>query len=161
MRARDRNTNRPWVGLVLLGGLLATVSILSALELAQVMIGLGPHVGDMIAFEPDRPVPGDQPARVTVYRAGQAKCVLDVTAMHQGGGSLITEERRPGRNPLLKVHWSGRRTSEDADNCGAAADLMLRASDLELLASSVGGFGVGPAQLVLPVAWGHPEYGLP
>jgi hypothetical protein len=39
------------------------------------------------------------------------------------------------------------RTSDGGDDCGKAADLILSRTDLQKLANSAGGFGVGPRMI--------------
>jgi hypothetical protein len=133
-----------------LAAVIATIACLGVMELARRSWGFGPAVGDIISFSPQRPVARDLAVRLVAQRAGQSGCVLDVTAMRATGGSLIVEARETGRNPFYHVHWSGLRTSADADNCGAAADLDLRGNDLELLIQSTVAVGSTQRQIPMP-----------
>jgi hypothetical protein len=160
MQARDRNTNRPW-GVLVLAFMLVTVTFVGMIELVVRVASIVPGVGDIIVFEPGLQPAGDGETRLLALRAGQAGCMLDVAAMRQTGGSLIMEERKPGRNPLFRVHWSGLRTSGDADNCGAAADLELRASDLQILALGAGGFGVATKRPGAVALWNTTTLAMP
>ena len=63
--------------------------------------------------------------------------------MASGGGSLVVEQRFPGKR-LYRVHWAGQRTSNDTSDCGDAADLLVSRFDLQLLTNAVGGAGVEP-----------------
>lgn len=112
-----------------------------------------PHVGDIVAFDiGTQPSYGYVEGRVLAERPGQDGCALDPEAMRKTGGSLIVEERLAGRNPRLRAHWAGLRTAGDNSNCGADADLVLRASDMAILAAAAGGYGVVKPP-VLPVSW--------
>ncbi len=71
-------------------------------------------------------------------------CVLSPGSMASGGGSLIVEAREMSSPPTYRVHWAGTHTSGGNDNCGEAADLILSRADLQKLANTAGGFGVGP-----------------
>jgi hypothetical protein len=152
MQARDQNTNQPW-GILALAVIIVAIFCLGMIELVVRVASIVPRVGDIIAFEPGVLAVRDVETRLTAAREGQSGCVLDVAAMRQTGGSLVMEERKPGRNPLFRVHWSGLRTTGDAENCGAAADLELRASDLEILAMGAGGFGVATKRMGAVALW--------
>ncbi len=49
--------------------------------------------------------------------------------------------------PVYRVHWAGLRTSSGSGDCGKAADLVLSRTDLQKLANTAGGFGIGPRML--------------
>ena len=144
--ARGARPPIPWNGIALTLA-LALVSAVGLINLATQIATITPQVGDLVVFAPDRPGL-QEPVRLVAQRAGQADCMLDVAAMRESGGSLIVERRWPGKNPLYGVHWSGLRTSGDVSSCGADADLLLRGSDLRILATAVGGFGLPRPQIV-------------
>lgn len=146
--ARGTRPSIHWGGIALTLG-TALVCAVGMLDLARRVAMITPTLGDLIVFAADRPGLQD-PVRLVAGRAGQVDCALDVAAMRESGGSLIVEQRWPGENPLYRVHWSGLRTSGDARNCGADADLLLRGSDLQVLATAVGGFGQ-PRRQAIPL----------
>jgi hypothetical protein len=124
----------------------ATTVVRNAAELV-------PKVGDIVSFDPARAASVDVNARLPVTRADQASCVLDVAAIRQGGGSLVVEARHSDQPRTYRVHWSGTRTSQGADDCGAAADLVVRSNDLDVLALAAGGYGVEHRSLMQMVPW--------
>jgi hypothetical protein len=133
-----------------LAGMVGTISLIRAVG------EIGPKVGDIVAFDPTDPISADMKARVTATptdgRPG-VDCVLDVRAMHEGGGSLIIESRQPMTNHGMRVHWAGAHSANDSTNCGSAADLLLNQDDIEMLAMAAGGFGV-PASKQHIALWG-------
>lgn len=154
-----RNENRPW-GMFVLAAVIGVICGVGMLELTRRVATSAPRVGDIIAFTMEKPGVQAIEARLTADRPGQSVCILDVAAMRQSGGSLIVEEQRPGRNALLRVHWSGLRTTSDDRNCGADTDLVLRASDIQVLALGAGGYGL-PGQRQGNVAWADPSIAVP
>jgi hypothetical protein len=103
---------------------------------------LGPNVGDLVAFDPAHPAPFESHVRLTANRPQQAACMLDLATMQQSGGSLVLEGRGNEPDRLYHAHWSGLRTSADAQDCGGEADLLLSRTDIDTLATAAGGFGV-------------------
>jgi hypothetical protein len=83
------------------------------------------------------------PVSAAVTRA----CVLSPGRMAKGGGSLVVEARQMTSPPIYRVHWAGSRTSDGSDDCGNTADLVLSRSDLQKLANTAGGYGVGPKMI--------------
>ena len=69
-------------------------------------------------------------------------CILDVPTMQKSGGSLVVEstQSEPGR--IFQVHWAGARTSNDRDDCGGSADLLLNSNEIFSLIVAAGGTGV-------------------
>lgn|SRR5579872_5760831 len=120
---------------VLLASCVAVVAAASTLE-------LGPKVGDILVFKPGAQVPADWEFSAA-NQGGQlpASCNLKPDVMASGGGSLVVEERLDHPR-AYRVHWAGTRTSADAGNCGATADLVVSGGDLQLLSNAVGGPGV-------------------
>ena len=122
------------------------------LELQQ----FGPQVGAIVVFKPGT-------GRMDLWQvaasastdiapeptagASTRGCTLTPSVMAEGGGSLVVEARRMSSPPIYRVHWAGVRTSGGSDNCGTAADLVLSRTDLQKLANTAGGFGVGPRVL--------------
>ena len=129
--------------------LTACLGVLSILQLEQ----FGPQVGAIIVFKPSA-------ARMDLWQISTTAgpdlspnaargatiqvCTLSPSAMAEGGGSLVVEARRMSAPPVYRVHWAGRRTSHGSGNCGTDADLVLSRTDLQKLANTAGGFGVGP-----------------
>jgi len=141
MAADRRKTSQPpQYVLIVAAMLLAVVSGMAGI--VQQAAELGPKVGDLVAFDPAHRAPFDSTARLTADRPHQAACVLDVATIQKSGGSLVVERRGSEPDRLYRAHWSGLRTSQDADDCGSQADLVLSRSDIDTLATAAGGFGV-------------------
>jgi hypothetical protein len=123
------------IGTVLLSvAVIALTGMVGTIGLIREVADIGPKVGDIVAFEP--------------LDQATVACVLDVRAMHAGGGSVIIESRQPMTLYGMRVHWAGARTSNDGMNCGSSAELLLNQDDIEVLAMAAGGFGV-PASKTL------------
>jgi hypothetical protein len=154
MAADHRNSSQaPQSLLIAAAVLLALVSGITGI--VHHAAELGPQVGDLVAFDPAHLAPFDSSARLTANRLDQGSCVLDVTAMQRSGGSLVLERRGSGPNRLYRAHWSGFRTSNDTQNCGSDADLVLSQIDIDTLATAAGGFGVDHATLLPGVVLGR------
>jgi hypothetical protein len=106
-------------------------------------VRITPHVGDILAFVPSPVVSADDDARLLVHRQNQFGCVLDLSVLRHSGGSLIVETEIGGGASNFRVHWAGQRTSADTGNCGSDADLVVDRRELNVLALSAGGYGVG------------------
>jgi hypothetical protein len=117
---------------------------------------LGPNVGDIVSFDPHETLSRDMQTKIAATRAGDrtgATCILDVSAMHAGGGSVVIESRQPETNSGYRVHWAGAHSSDDPANCGASADLLLNQEDIEILALAAGGYGVSARKLAANSLW--------
>ena len=107
-----------------------------------------PKVGDIVAF---RPASQDTdmwqmiiPATlVSAMGSPVAECSLDPNVMADKGGSLVVEGLQDQPSLQYLIHWSGSETARVAGNCGASANLLVSRTDLQRLANSAGGFGVG------------------
>ena len=88
-----------------------------------------PHVGDMIAFHPSGWTNAGK--RLTVLTQAGKACLLELGTLRRSGGSFIIEG--PASDGGFVVHWAGPRTSRGKDDCGASADVILDAQQLELL----------------------------
>jgi hypothetical protein len=139
---------------LLLAGVAALTSFVGALDLARALADMGPQVGDVITFQSDRGMTNDMSARLDVARITQGTCRLDAGVMHASGGSLVVERRQVSTPHRYQVHWSGLKTSTDDQNCGRSADLVLRDSDMEVLALAAGGYGVAHKQQLPMGAFG-------
>jgi hypothetical protein len=106
-----------------------------------------PHVGDILAFVPSPVVSGGDDERLLVHRQNQFGCVLDLSVLRRSGGSLIVETEIGGGASNFRVHWAGQRTSTDTGNCGSDADLVVDRRELNVLALSAGGYGVGSKRI--------------
>lgn len=127
--------------------LLATISVSIAALAFDMVVNLArpvPNVGDIVAFPASMIGPPQEVTRLPVHKPDQFRCVLDLDVLHHSGGSLIVETRLNTDADDYRVHWAGVRTSDDPENCGNDADLILDRLDLEMLASAAGGFGTGP-----------------
>jgi hypothetical protein len=104
---------------------------------------LGPQTGDIIAFPATR-VPSAITVSFTVNHAitrDSMSCILDVQTMQQFGGSLVVEAAQYEPSWIFKVHWAGGRTSNDRDDCGGSADLLLNSYQISALIFAAGGTG--------------------
>ncbi|HVY16365.1 MAG TPA: hypothetical protein VHB27_14160 [Rhodopila sp.] len=115
--------------------LASGMSALSAWRAAS-----APQIGDMISFRPG--VSGSPGLRLDVARRQGGTCVLDLGMLSGSGGSFIVEGPAPDGRYL--VHWAGPRTSQGASNCGASAEIVLDARQVELL-------GIAATASVVPV----------
>lgn len=106
-----------------------------------------PQSGDIIAFQPTSIPAGSNDLAVAARGAdGRPDCVLDLSTLQRTGGSLVVEsEVAPGAG-AFQVHWAGAHTTAGAGDCGASANLVVTARDLNTLASSAGGYGVTAKQ---------------
>ncbi|MDR3532785.1 MAG: hypothetical protein P4L90_19805 [Rhodopila sp.] len=112
-----------------------------------------PKVGDIVVFKA-----GSQDAdmwqmtipatSVSATGAPLAACALDPNVMATDGGSLIVEGRQEEPSLQYRVHWAGAETARADGNCGASANLLVSRTDLQRLANSAGGFGVGDKGIV-------------
>jgi hypothetical protein len=141
-----KDSNSLGVGSILLSiAAIALAGAVGTVSLLQNVGELGPKVGDIVQFDPSRRASVDDKAQIHARPAlaQLAGCVLDVRAMHDGGGSVIVEAKEPGDRPSFRVHWAGQRTS-NARDCGSSAELLLDQDDIETLAMAAGGYGVSP-----------------
>jgi hypothetical protein len=143
---KPNETKATGIGTVLLSmAAIALAGTVGTVGLIQQVGDFGPRVGDIVTFDPLDSMSRDMTARIAAIPADNrpgVACVLDVRAMHNGGGSVIIESRRPMTGYGLRVHWSGARSANDATDCGASAELLVNQEDMEVLAMAAGGFGV-------------------
>jgi hypothetical protein len=102
------------------------------------------QTGDIIVFPATR-VPSISRASLTVRRAivaDSTSCILNVQTMQKSGGSLVVETAQFKPGLLFRVHWAGKRTSSDRDDCGRSADLLLNGNQISALIFAAGGTGV-------------------
>jgi hypothetical protein len=112
-----------------------------------------PKIGDIVAFKPgsedtdmwQMTIPA---TLVSGTGSPVAACSLDPNVMADKGGSLIVEGREEDPTLQYLVHWAGSATARTTGNCGASANLMVSRTDLQRLANSAGGFGVGDKGIV-------------
>ena len=144
MAADRRNTSQPTqFVLIVAATLLVVVSVVSGMVgIVHQSAEFGPKVGDLVAFDPTHQAAFNSTARLTANRLQQSACVLDVATMQKSGGSLVVERRGSEPDRLYHAHWSGLRTSQDAEDCGSQADLVLSRNDIDTLATAAGGFGI-------------------
>jgi len=127
--------------LVMVTGCLSAVFVLQLDEFR-------PKLGDIVAFRP-----GSQdadiwqmsiPATIVAHNgAAVGTCSLDPNVVATGGGSMVVEARQDTPSLQYQVHWSGVRTDKPGADCGASADLLISRTDLQRLANTAGGFGIG------------------
>jgi hypothetical protein len=131
MQAKMRDVLRATRGIVLMAG--TAIGYVAVLNVAVQARYSSPHLGDMLAFDPDPNISESELGlRLLVHRAHQFGCVLDMNTIRHVGGSLIIESRNPAG--LYHLHWAGPRTSPDNADCGTRADLIVDAKDLARLA---------------------------
>ena len=90
--------------------------------------------GDILTFSGQGP---ELKIRVNAWAVAENNkneiCVLDAHAMTRSGGSImVLNEVKPD---MALVHWQGGETSGDDKNCGHSVDMMLKQSDLDVLAN--------------------------
>ena len=151
-RGPDRTADATWVPVLTLVAtvlLTACLGSMAMLELEQ----FGPQVGAIVVFKPGTErmdlwhVSASAAGDIAPESTGSAStraCTLAPSAMAEGGGSLVVEARRMSSPPIYRVHWAGLRTSNGGDDCGKEANLILSRTDLQKLANTAGGFGIGP-----------------
>lgn len=134
---------RDTVKTILVAMTIALLLVVSAgMVAAARTIELGPRVGDILVFRPGSQAPTDWEFAAVSHSAGlPVSCKLRPAIMVSGGGSLVVEQRSHNRRNY-HVHWAGKHTSGDDQDCGRAADLVLSRTDLQLLSNMVGGPGV-------------------
>jgi hypothetical protein len=147
MSIRNDNINR-----LLPAAIFTAATLLVAAGATNLILALatsGPRVGDIITFDlsPDAPaaVPmaANEDVRLVVDRLNRPACVLDLDTIIHRGGSMVLEARVPGITRAFFLHWAGERTSSDTDDCGNTADLIVDRRDIDILALTAGGYGVG------------------
>ena len=146
-RSEDMAADNPKTGSFPQSLLVATAMLLAVVSgmagIAHKAAQLAPQVGDVLAFDPAHQAPFESEARLTAERPRQANCVLDLAMMQRSGGSLVLEQRGgDGPDRAYRAHWAGPRTSQDTEDCGTEADLVLSQMDINAIASAAGGFGV-------------------
>jgi hypothetical protein len=140
-----------WVPVMAAVAILVTgcLSTLMALQLDA----FRPKVGDMVVFRPSSQDGDawqlDVPATEVVSPSMMlGTCTLNPNVMAANGGSLVVEARRETSPPMYRLHWAGGHTANGAPDCGHVADLTVTRLDLQKLANSAGGFGIGNQSLL-------------
>jgi hypothetical protein len=147
MSIRNDNINRLLPAAIFTAATLLVVA--GATSLISALATSGPRVGDIITFDLSAdaatavPDAADQDVRLVVDRLNRPACILDLDTITHRGGSMVLEARIPGVTRAFFLHWAGERTSSDADNCGNTADLVVDRRDIDILALTAGGYGVG------------------
>src|ERR1700753_1661187 len=101
------------------------IVVLTAVQAIGAMSHLRQHVADTVACSPGVDQPADDGKRLIVDRPEGFGCILDLSVLHQVGGSLVVEGQATDIDGSFRVHWAGKRTSVDSANCGGTADLIL------------------------------------
>ena len=136
-----------------IGGLIQAVAV-AALVMAAGVAGnvagtyvhSAPLVGHIVAFEASAKVGSDAATSMVVHRRDRSDCVIELNVIRRVGGSLVVETQIGGTG-MFRVHWAGPRTSNDSADCGSDADLIVGRHDLDILASSAGGYGTGQGRV--------------
>jgi hypothetical protein len=137
--------------LPVLTGAGCMVTMLIAMNAITELSHSRPRIGDIVAFTATQEEPVEGDTRMGARRPDQFGCALDLNTLRHSGGSLFVEGELPRAPGSFRVHWGGERTSTDTGNCGANADLILEAHELDILASVAGGYGVGPNRTLVLV----------
>jgi hypothetical protein len=154
-RGPDRTSDDTWAPALTLVATILLTAYLGAMSILQ-LEQFGPQVGAIVVFKPGAErmdlwhvsaSVGDDISPDLMGGAVTRACTLSPSAMAEGGGSLVVEARHMSSPPIYRVHWAGLRTSVGGADCGKAADLVLSRTDLQKLANTAGGFGVGPRML--------------
>lgn len=139
---------------------VALAGTVGMIGLVREVSDMGPKVGDIVSFDPLEQFSRDMKAQIAAMPAvgGPAvACLLDVRAMHAGGGSVVIEARQVATPRAYRVHWAGARTSYDGTDCGVSADLLLDQDDLSILALAAGGYGVNAKKMSGSSLWRSPD----
>lgn len=136
MRPHYGRKQDEWQALVagaVASGLLVATIIGVSLRLATSM---SDRTGDIIRLAPtDRPV-SDGDVRIPAVIMGDGPervCTFDLRVMELSGGSLVVDATQFDPVVSYRVHWAGVRTSNDAGDCGRAAELRVGADAVAAL----------------------------
>jgi hypothetical protein len=140
-----RNTARAMRPAIVAAACLLTAAV--AVNAIVALTHASPHLGDIVAFAPSATVPSGDGTRLVVRRKGQTDCVLDLAVLRRSGGSLVVDTEIVGDTGGFGAHWAGPRTSDAVGNCGGDAELLVDHTDLDILAMSAGGYGIGPKRM--------------
>jgi len=130
---RNREVWQDSVTAALAAVLLVAAVISAAPRLATLMNN---RTGDIIQLaRTDEPV-SDSDARIPAMVIGDRHdraCTLNLRVMESSGGSLVIDATQ--FDPVLsyRVQWAGMRTSNDASDCGQAAELRVSADAITAL----------------------------
>lgn len=114
---------------LIMGGICVVFAFSCASAVSAWREASAPHIGDMIAFHPT----GSSGAgkRLMVQTRAGTVCGLELGTLQASGGSFVVERPAPGERFI--VHWAGQRTSRGKGDCGASADVLLNAKQLDML----------------------------
>ncbi len=140
-----------WLPVLAAVGIMATgcLSTFLVLQLDE----FRPKVGDMVVFKPNTQEADTWqmliPASV-VSPTGEVTgvCSLDPNVIAAAGGSIVVEARQDVPTVQYRVRWAGERTTSTGADCGQSALLTVSRTDLQRLANSAGGFGIGNKGIV-------------
>ena len=155
MHAKDSNSSGIHSALLSVAA-IALAGTVGMIGLLREVGDLRPKVGDIISFDPLAQFSRDMKAQLAAIPATDAPtvaCMLDVRAMHAGGGSIVIEQRQPESPRAYRIHWAGGRTSNDGTDCGGSVDLLLDQEDLAVLAVDAGGYGVAAKKFAASSFW--------
>jgi hypothetical protein len=153
----SRNTNSPGTSLTAWLPVLAAMAIMVTGCLSTFLVlqldEFRPNVGDIVAFKAESQdtdmwqttIPA---TLVSAMGSPLGECALDPNVMAENGGSLVVEGRQDQPSLQYRVHWAGQTTARADGNCGSSANLLVSRTDLQRLANSAGGFGVGNKGIV-------------
>jgi hypothetical protein len=140
-----------WTPVLTIAVTILLTTCLGAMAILQ-FEQFGPQVGAIVVFKPGTQSMDHWRVRASAGDSGgldrpsdviARACDLSPGAMATGGGSLVVEARRMSRPPVYRVRWVGTRTSDGDGDCGKEASFVLSRTELQKLANTAGGFGVG------------------
>jgi hypothetical protein len=160
---RSGDTTNP--GLVI-GTVLALFAV-AGTALVQQVQGLGPNVGDIVAFDGGRPAAAELHQDVRAFiddmndSTHSAKpCVLALQSLVGSGGSIVVEAVDPNSPAPYRIHLAGGLVSGDHTACAANGSLLISQEALVTLATAAGGIGTGDTkQLAGLFSASVPAYG--
>jgi hypothetical protein len=143
---RSGDTTNP---ALVIGAILALFAV-AGTALVQQVQGLGPSVGDIVAFDAGRPAPAELQQNVraliddTNDPAHSARpCVLALQTLVGSGGSIVVEAVDPNSPAPYRIHLAGGPVGSDHTACAANGSLLVSQDALLTLATAAGGIGTG------------------
>ena len=141
MRSKNEKILRLFLPVAI--GAACMFALASAVNAVGNMTRLSPRVGDIVTYTGSGDHSDATGAPITARRHGQPDCTLDQGTLQTAGGSFVIENELADTPGSFVVHWAGSRTADGSGDCGADADLLMAARDLDALALAAGGYGAG------------------
>jgi len=135
---RSGDTTNP---ALVIGAILALFAV-AGTALVQQVQGLGPSVGDIVAFDAGRPAPAELQQNVRAL-IDDRPCVLALQTLVGSGGSIVVEAVDPNSPAPYRIHLAGGPVGSDHTACAANGSLLVSQDALLTLATAAGGIGTG------------------